>query len=220
MIRERPNYFIDVGIVVGVLVVAAAVAVPRLLAVRMSANEEAAMATLHNLFEAQVNMRQLAKIDADGSGRGEYAGLVELSGAGKGRMECPLTPPLLRDTLARVDGVGEACRIGYRYCVYLPAADGSGVPEPAAGFTRQLVDASLAETAWCAYAWPMDYPMSGERTFFINQKGVVLMTESRFYSGLAKGPAATAAFRSGEGLTGETAIGGVGADGHVWRRAD
>ncbi|MCB9826272.1 MAG: DUF2950 family protein [Planctomycetes bacterium] len=39
-------------------------------------------------------------------------------------------------------------------------------------------DPDLAETAWCAYAWPASYQQSGNRTFFVNQAGDVLATEN------------------------------------------
>ena len=42
-----------------------------------------------------------------------------------------------------------------------------------AGFTAAMVNADLSETTWCAYAWPVNYQQSGNRTFFTNQGGDV-----------------------------------------------
>ncbi|NUN52043.1 MAG: hypothetical protein HUU06_04530, partial [Planctomycetaceae bacterium] len=48
----------------------------------------------------------------------------------------------------------------------------------------------------CCYAWPVNYGQSGNRTFFTNQGGDVIATESSTYSGSAAAPAAGAAFQA------------------------
>src|SRR5262245_61545671 len=81
--------------VLAVLVLAAGVAWPTFRSVRRSANEDEAVATLKNVVHAQVVFHQQRKVDLDGDGNGEYAGLVELMGVGKGRLSAALSPPLL-----------------------------------------------------------------------------------------------------------------------------
>jgi len=39
------------------------------------------------------------------------------------------------------------------------------------GGAGATVDPDLAETTWCAYAWPSNYGNTGNRTFFVNQGG-------------------------------------------------
>ena len=220
MIREHRVHLADVLVVVATLSIAVAVALPNFESARLSADEEAAVGTLHNVFQAQRAFRQLGKVDVDRDGRGEFGGFVELTAAGKGRMVAPLPLQLLLDSLARVNSCGEVTRIGYRFCIYLPDAKGNGVAEPPNGFTAESVDPGLAASGWCAYAWPMRYSLSGEKTFFIDHHNVLLMTESRAYSGLGKAPAPFAAYRIGDGFFGEPAANDVGNDGRVWRKVE
>ena len=92
------------------------------------------------------------------------------------------------------------------------------------GFERAagLVNADLVETTWCAYAWPVNYGQSGNRTFFTNQGGDLVATESNGYSGTASGPASDAAFKPADAgkITGAVAIGVAGVDSNVWKQVN
>jgi hypothetical protein len=129
-----------------------------------------------------------------------------------------LTPPVLSGAFRTMNPKGEVARSGYFVRIYLPAKDGSGIGEPTTGFTGDLLDANLSEVTWCAYAWPVNYSQSGNRTFFVNQNGDVTATETPAYSGAGRGPTPGAAFapESAGKITGRTAV-GAGVDGNVWK---
>ena len=59
-------------IVIAIIAIIAAIAIPNLLAARLSANETAAIATLRNIISAQAQFQQSAKADTDTDGTGEY----------------------------------------------------------------------------------------------------------------------------------------------------
>jgi hypothetical protein len=71
---------------------------------------------------------------------------------------------------------------------------------------------------WCAYAWPIDLGTTGNRAFFVNQRGEILQTKMNAvqYSGAAAGPPYTAAF-SAVGMNQPVALPPVaGNDGNDW----
>jgi hypothetical protein len=212
------------GIVLGGLLLLAGLAalafVPNLLEARLSANETAAISTLRNIASAQVRFQATAKVDTDRDGIGEYGGFLEMSGAAPGRMQEVLTPPLLSGAFRVLMSEGVVSRSGYLFRLYLPGPAGLPVPEPREGFRAASLDATLGETTWCCYAWPVAHGTSGNRTFFVNQGGDVLGTEDARYSGPGEGPQGTAAFRPRSGITGEIAIGDKGTDGNLWRQAN
>src|SRR5512134_4174124 len=86
---------IELMIVVAIIAIIAAIAIPNLLAARLSANETAAIATLRNIISAEAQFQQSAKADTDNDGTGEYGGFLEMSGGGVGRMVSVLSPPVL-----------------------------------------------------------------------------------------------------------------------------
>ena len=114
---------------------------------------------------------------------------------------------------------GEVVRGGYVYRLYLPDSRGAGVGEPQGGFTRGTVDPALSETTWCMYAWPVSYGKTGTRTFFTNQGGDVMATDSPSYSGPGAGPAPDAAFVDRGTITARVAF-GTGSDGNAWKQVN
>src|SRR5437667_11109836 len=93
--RDAGFTLIELMIVIAIIAIFAAIAIPNLLAARLSANETAAIATLRNIISAQAQFQQGAKADTDSDGTGEYGGFYEMSGAGLGRMSKALTPPVM-----------------------------------------------------------------------------------------------------------------------------
>jgi hypothetical protein len=102
-----------------------------------------------------------------------------------------------------------------------PSSGIAAVPPSSILETPGTLDTDLAETTWCAYAWPAQYGNSGTRTFFVNQDGDIFATDGPAYSG-ANGPSPGAAFLSGglACITGKVAVGTLGQDGQLWRRVD
>ena len=214
---------IELMIVIAIIAIIAAIAIPNLLAARLSSNETAAIATLRNVISAQAQFQQSAKADTDADGTGEYGGFVELSGGGAGRMAAVLNPPVLSGAFRVLNATGAVSRSGYFFKMYLPGAAGAAVGEPQTGYVAGSgVNSDLAETTWCCYAWPVNYGQSGNRTFFTNQGGDVVATERSTYSGSAGGPAAGAAFQAGGAtvITGAVAIGVAGQDGATWKQVN
>ena len=89
---------------------------------------------------------------------------------------------------------------------------------PAVDAARVHVD--LAETTWCAYAWPEKIGETGRRAFFVNQTGDVMHSanEHAKWEG-DRIPPGNAAF-VGDGCTSEQAVGTRGRDGEVWKVAN
>jgi hypothetical protein len=115
---------------------------------------------------------------------------------------------------------GEVNRSGYYFALYLPDILGDGLPEVAGGGADTNVDAELAETVWCCYAWPSNYGGTGNRTFFVNAQGDILMTEDQTYTASGGGPDPNAAFAApgGSTITGRVASAMTGRDGNFWRQ--
>jgi len=94
-------------------------------------NDLSAWATLRNIWSAQSELRQAKRIDTDRDGEGEFGYLAELSGrAALPGSDRGLTTPYMGTAFRIVRPDGAVARAGYRFRVFLPAADGTGVREP------------------------------------------------------------------------------------------
>ncbi len=190
---------------------------------KLEANEKAAVAALRSLVRAQREFADLGHVDDSPNGIGEYGTFGEMSGEVAVREAnggTSFVEPSGDGTgFGTVSPVGETYQDGYYFRIYLPGEDGVGLKEIPGGGADPRVDAYLAEKNWCAYAWPQKHRITGNRTFFVNQKGEIVFTESSAYTGPgAPVPpgAALATPGSVQNILGAIASDGIGRDGNTW----
>lgn len=228
---------IELMIVLAVIAIVSAIAIPQLSAARVTANESSAVATLRSLASAQALVSASGAIDTDFDGRGEYAYFGELSGAvpvriGVGGAVGPgalgldeLAPACMSAAFANVAG-GVITKSGYVFRVWVAGPTVAGAvtavaEDPTGGkLVAPFTDPQNAETYWCAYAWPVALGETGRSTYFISNDGQTLTyrnTGVPKYSGTAGGPTFDAAYSVAGDMTAPLAVGGaMGADGNLW----
>lgn len=228
---------IELAIVVAIIAVVSAVAIPQLQAARVTANETSALATLRTLASAQAQVSASGAIDTDSDGRGEYAYFGELSGAvpvrvGVGGVPAAgavgldeLAPACISSAFGNVSN-GMVSKSGYLFRIWLGAPTVAGgvtavSEDPAGGKTAApFPDPENAETFWCAYAWPFDAGVTGRSVYFISNDGQTLSfrnTGAVTYSGLLGGPDYDAAYTLPDDLSSPPSMDGVpGVDGNLW----
>ena len=221
--RNAGFTLIELMIVVAIIAIVAAVAIPKLMSARISANENAAIATLRSIAAAQQQFQSSVAVDTDADGGGEFGYFGELSGMAPMRVYDPSTgsaslgsgsddqldPPFLATAFGNLvaDGSGDGCieRQGYYFKIYLAGTTAGGVTpgfgeDPAGGAKSADMGASWGaancEILWCAYAWPVDTEKTGNRVFMTNQEGDIIQFANRdvTYEGLTTSPAYGAAY--------------------------
>lgn len=187
--------------------IAAAVAIPSLIAARTEANERAVVSTLRSIAAAEKQFLTQRLLDADADGEGEHATLLELTGSIPLRSGAPaLSPALLPPELAPgPDGL-------LRKNDYLFRIDLSK------RLTRPI---DFDEKDFFVYAWPEHDDGMFHRTFMIDVAGIVLRTDNdgaeQNYAGIERMPKPDAAKRVKSGSV--KVMGNVprSLDGGLWR---
>jgi prepilin-type N-terminal cleavage/methylation domain-containing protein len=126
---------IELMIVIAIIAILASIAIPNLLAAKLSANETSAIATLRNLGSAQAMVQGSGRIDVDNDAIGEFGTFLELTGRSrirKGRVNASvlgadfsttseeMRPPILSVSLGSVDARGFSPKSGYLFMILLP----------------------------------------------------------------------------------------------------
>lgn len=224
---------IELMIVVAMIAIIASIALPNLIAARITSDESAAISTLKSIVSAQAVTKTTAAIDQDVDGVGEYGWFGEMGGVVAIRDSTgPNNGPILRPTsiaksLALVDASGIVAKTGYVFRVALPSINGTPVVEVAGGGSPTGEDPDLCEDHWIVYAWPVGYAMSGRRAFVVTQDGDVMQTDNLggltgTYEGVGNMPAPDAAIETGSAgsIIGGLSVAGLPAaavDGKTWR---
>jgi prepilin-type N-terminal cleavage/methylation domain-containing protein len=218
---------IELMIVVAIIAIIASVALPRMMAAKVSSNESAAIATLRSLMSAQAQVQSSGAIDSDSDGSGEYAYFGEISGVVPVRVDAGGTPgpgvatldPSVMSTAFGVVQNSRVARSGYFFQIYLPdALRGPQAEDPTGGSLLTFPDPSNAEFLWCCYAWPISAGGSGNRAFFANQATEVLQYNNRagLYSGALTPPPGDAIFTAAGDMSSPIGLNGTSNDGLEW----
>jgi prepilin-type N-terminal cleavage/methylation domain-containing protein len=203
---------IELVIVAAIITIVATIALPKLMAARLVANETAAITSLRALITAQALVQTQAHIDSGG---------VPTPGVHK------LTPSVLSVAFGKIDANGLVARSGYYFQLWLPGTPVGGLTPgvselPTAGGAdpANMPDPSLCAYLWCCYAWPIDAGGSGNRAFFVNQRGDLLQFSNARpipYSGTAKQPNFDEAFVTLGDMGSKTRVGVSGGnDATIW----
>jgi len=226
MASQRGITLLELLIILVVIAILVTIALPSLLSSRMSANESAAIGTIRQILQSQVQFASRREADLNRNGTGEFGTFGEMSGnvavrAASGGTKF-LEPGVINPSFRAISPMGEMFRGGYYFRIYLPGSTGEGINELPGGGADSDVDAGRAEATWCVYAWPASYATTGRRTFFVNQLGDILFTDSTVYSGPGAPILPGAAFvKPGPGgnIDGLLAVNQQGRDDNTWRTA-
>lgn len=181
---------IELMIVVAIIAIIAAIAIPSLLRARISANEGSAIGSLRTLSTSQAQFQSNVAVDQDVDGIGEHGLFNELAGAGSiractlnaatGAFTATRRPPLSPGYISRAFYTGPTVtysqKSGYRFRIMLPASAAAIVTDAAGtlGVSDGVSDnANVQENNWIAYAWPNSWRTSGVRCFAVDQAAEV-----------------------------------------------
>ena len=175
------------------------------------ANETAAIGALEKLSSAQAQVQAARYVDTNANGAGEYAFFQELAGIrfvrtrdpklkAKLKLENPppgnkVSPALVAPKFGRTDADGCVTFNGYYFRIFLPGPGGDLVHESGPETPLPTVHSASSEILWCAYAWPVERGVTGNRTFFVSHSGDIFAQADPVmgYSGKQRIPAPRAA---------------------------
>ena len=174
---------IELMIVIAIIAIIAAIAIPNLLESRITANESAAAASLKSgIFAAQAQFQSGAYSDMDADGRGEYATDHAWLAGGK-------TGDTYNGHVAATVGTNGTARPLTLIAPTYMVGDGTAVGaykyqiDTVLSTAGASVDYSDDESFWAGYAVPGKAGADGRRAFAINVAGVVYATKATVADG-------------------------------------
>lgn len=200
---------IELMIVVAIIAIIAAIAIPGLLRARISANEGSASAGLRSLASAQVTFAKANSVDQDNDGTGEFGLFNELTGLTNRRTDNAEANPQLGVTdmsaAFQCPSTNYASKSGYYFQIFLPGNGaivtdiGPAGNEPTSSVTGldSATDGDAIqqqENRWICYAWPATYRSSGVRAFVCDQSAEVYASANTdasnepYFDGTVAGP--------------------------------
>jgi hypothetical protein len=214
------------GCAVGGTVVAASVAIPKLLAARMEQNEQQAKATLRKIAAAEDKARSLSILDRDHDGHPEYGRLVDLArpvpaqGRADGGMSQILDVEFQPNSDGCVEGSGYLFRVDFPPPPENPAAPKARSDRPGGTPPTASATTDVAETQFIAYAWPREFGSTGLHVFALDASGQLYYSDNRApgqsYSGTAHPPAPDASLPKIDRLSASSSFLRRGRDGALW----